>query len=262
MVKTIDAADAIGDGRREGRAVGAQRWDQHEVERHDHDHRVTVTIETVPALFLAMSPAPYTRRVLCPSIATIITCSGPGPHASDASFPNQTAESSTMHEAPHPLVSFITTDRWAGSYPRKARWLLTGFAELGLSYDAVLLEGPRGIEHHPGGRVVHLGVTRARYMIPRLVGYLREARPVLALSAPPTITIPALVAGRLSGIDVIPWEPSFKSWETTTAPAHPRSYMALRQFTYRGAPAIAGVSSDVVEVLADELRPRCPPTTQ
>ena len=37
---------------------------------------VTVTIETVPALFLAMSPAPYTRRVLCPSIATIISCSG------------------------------------------------------------------------------------------------------------------------------------------------------------------------------------------
>ena len=153
-------------------------------------------------------------------------------------------------------VAFVTTEEWNGSYPRVARWLIKGFEEIGHPYDAVFLEGRRGVNTVGNARVVHLGRRRARWSLPAIAAYLRHDHPKAAFIKPPSLAITCLAAGKLTGGNVIPWEPSFKRWETDTGPTHRTAYFRARTWAYASAPALAAVTTDVADALRDEFGPR------
>jgi glycosyltransferase involved in cell wall biosynthesis len=145
----------------------------------------------------------------------------------------------------HPEVSFITWRSDGEPFGRIARWLAVGFEELGRSFDQVHLEEPAGIFARGSIRRVGLGRLPARASIPAIYRYLRAAQPRVAIAAPGHIAPFAVIAGRLAGVTVVPWEVAFMSLDLPERAPYLRVLPLLQQTTYRWAPAIAVVSRDV-----------------
>jgi glycosyltransferase involved in cell wall biosynthesis len=152
-----------------------------------------------------------------------------------------------------PTITFLTTARWGGSYPRVARWLRAGFRSIDTPYDAVFLEGPRRVEDDGLTRSIYLGKRSSAEAFVPFLRYAWAARPVLTLVKPPSLAIPAIAAGRVARCSVTTWEPSFKRQETDTAPRYRRLYFGARHAAYRSAPVLAAVSDDVGAALRTEF---------
>lgn len=126
-----------------------------------------------------------------------------------------------------PEVSFITAPSNVQPWGRIASWLVAGFEERGRRLDPV-----------------HLSI-RARAAVPALVRYLRATRPSLAIVAPAQIAPFAIVAGRIAGVPVVPWEVTFLSLDLAERKRYLRALPALQRVTYGRAPCVAVVSRDV-----------------
>jgi glycosyltransferase involved in cell wall biosynthesis len=146
-----------------------------------------------------------------------------------------------------PVIAFLTESSARPPWARIARWFGNGFAELGIPFDAVYLEGPRGMRESLRATEVRLGDVRARAATHLIANYLARRRPSLTLVSPAHLSPFAVVAGKLAGARVIPWEAAFLSAEITRLPPMLRLLPALRRVTYSMAPAIAAVSLDVAD---------------
>jgi glycosyltransferase involved in cell wall biosynthesis len=155
-----------------------------------------------------------------------------------------------------PLISLVTGPSRYQPFGRIARWLGSGFDRLGVSYDAVYLEGPPGVKECGSVREVRLGEVRARVSILRLARYLREARPALLLTMPAHVSPFATAAATLARIPVVPWEHAFLMREMPLHARHMRLLPLVQRLTYLRAAAVAGVSGDVI-LEARELLSGC-----
>jgi glycosyltransferase involved in cell wall biosynthesis len=149
-----------------------------------------------------------------------------------------------VHARPRPDVSFITAPSTDQPWGRIAGWLGDGLEQHGRRFDRVHLEAGGYTE---GGlvRTVALGPLRARAAVPAMVRYLRVARPALAIVAPAQIAPFAILAGRLAGVPVVPWEVTFLSLDLGERKRYLHALPLLQRITYRSAPRIAVVSGDV-----------------
>lgn len=169
-----------------------------------------------------------------------------------------------------PLLSVVTMTRWGPAFPRIARWLAAGLREIGAEADVVYvdhrpplfdadlgLDGPVGDRTGPT-RELELGAARARAALPRLVGYLREQRPLVTVATPGTIGGLAIAAGMATGCRVVPWEQTLPILDQADVPRAVRPVKAVTNLLYRRAPRIIAVSEGVREALVDELGHRIP----
>ena len=145
---------------------------------------------------------------------------------------------------------------WGGAYPRIARWLGVGFEAKAIAYDSVLIDGPPNVETTGFVSKVGLGCGRARWALPALARYLRESQPSVTLIQPAAIAILGIVAGKLANTPVIPWESTVASLDVAEVPLHIRPYRVLERVAYRGVPAVAAVSADVMTDLRANLGDR------
>lgn len=135
-------------------------------------------------------------------------------------------------------------------FGRIASSFAAGFRALGVRLDVVLVREHKHSTFDGLVRWTGLGV-RARSAFPYLLTYLRRTRPKAVVVTPLFAPI-AILAGRLTGIPVIPWEISFLELDAIQPNTSRRGRLlppALR-FTYRWAAALAGVSHDVVAYAA------------
>jgi glycosyltransferase involved in cell wall biosynthesis len=154
-----------------------------------------------------------------------------------------------------PTVSFIT---WGAVEPfhRSAQWIGSGFAEIGIPFDAAYLRPSKDVAFHEGWREVGLGTARARWAIPQMTRYLRWARPELTLVRPANIAPFALAAGRLAGCRVVPWEVTFVDWDLSPDRRRHTALALLpwlQKLTYRWPAEVAVVSDDVGTALRRRL---------
>lgn len=154
-------------------------------------------------------------------------------------------------------VAFLTGSSAAPPWSRIARWFGHGFSELGISYDAVFLEGPPGVRTKGDYREFRLGGVRARSSIRAVASYLKERRPIITLVSPAHLSPFAVIASRFANSPVVPWEAAFLFAEIPRLPSELRLLPHLRRVTYRWAPAIAAVSSDVAESTRRDLGNPC-----
>ncbi|MFN2390022.1 MAG: hypothetical protein ABR575_10520, partial [Actinomycetota bacterium] len=133
-------------------------------------------------------------------------------------------------------MALVTGISGGGAFVRISRWLIKGFNEIGVPFDAVYLEGPSGITNIGIAREVRLGTHFARRSIKSLASYLAQARPQLTLVSPEFLAPYALLAGRLAGAAVVPWEASFVNFGRQDLPLRKRLLPILQFLTYRSAP--------------------------
>lgn len=161
--------------------------------------------------------------------------------------------------ADSPLVSFVTMTRWGAVYPRIARWLGSGFRQIGVNADIVFIEGPPGLVVEGAVREVRLGVRRARWAIPALRRYLGERQPSMTLASPGTIGSLAVLAGRRERRAVVPWESTIPRLDSADLPLYVRPYRTLCTMVYQSATRVAAVSGGVRDALVEDLAGRLPP---
>ncbi len=158
-----------------------------------------------------------------------------------------------------PLVSFVTMSGWGPVYPRIARWLGSGLAEIGASADIVFLEGPEGVTPKGSVREIRLGIHRARLAVPRLKRYLCEQRPSMTLATPATMGLLCLTAGKEQDHNVVPWQATMPRLDTADLRLYLRAYLASSRRLYARAARVAAVSEAVRRSLADDLSRWVPP---
>lgn len=157
-----------------------------------------------------------------------------------------------------PVVALLVKGSEEGPGARIARALARGFEELGVRYDAVFLEGPRGVRERGLTREVRLGSGRASRSVPAITSYLRWASPALTLVGPSFITPFAIAAGLLTGRSVVPWEPAFLRREVPYLRRRDRLIPLAQRLTYPRAARLAVVSRDVGSELIAAFGGRIP----
>jgi glycosyltransferase involved in cell wall biosynthesis len=153
----------------------------------------------------------------------------------------------SKQEIDRPAVAFITDKPGSWAFGRVARDLAHGFGELGERFDLIYLKGLDGERIGNSVRVIGLGNVRAWRAVIPLTRYLRAAKPRVTFASPGHLTPAALLAGKLSGQVVVPWEVTFVQRDLPELPARMRALPALQRATYRLTPALAVVSDDVGE---------------
>ena len=136
-------------------------------------------------------------------------------------------------------ISLLTTANCGGPFERIARWLEKGFKEIGVPFESAFVDSPRDSRT---GAEIGLGASRAALSVPGLVRYFRRRRPSLVLVAPSYLAPFAIVAGRLTHTNVIPWEGSFYELEQTATSMKWAFAGPLRSKLYPLAPGIAAAS--------------------
>ncbi len=151
-------------------------------------------------------------------------------------------------------IAFFLPSLRGGGAERAISKLAIGVAERGLSVDLVLAkaEGPYLKQLFGRVRIVDLGAPRVIRSLPKLVRYLRSARPDSLLSAMDHANLVALLARRIAGVKT----KVFASVRTTVSislqhSAHFRSRIILQlmRMIYRRADGILAVSHGVADDL-------------
>ena len=92
-----------------------------------------------------------------------------------------------------------------------------------------------------------IGEVRAAWAAPKLVSYMREAKPKVVIVKSGQLGPATVLAGKITGTPVIPWEPTINDFEFGSARFRIRVGFRLQHLLYRFATALAGASRDVVE---------------
>ncbi len=173
--------------------------------------------------------------------------------ASEESIPIPLFRCEGVSESDRPIVAFVTMSQWGRAYPRIARWLESGFREIGAKADIVFLEGPPALRERGGVRQVKLGARHARWTVPRLALYLRERRPVMTLATPDAIGSIAVVAGTLARQNVVPWVSTIPYLDVQDRSLPVRAHRFASRAIYAKAAYVAAVSQGVHEALAMDV---------
>lgn len=146
-----------------------------------------------------------------------------------------------------PDVCLVTSATSPTPFGRIAAALAEGFRALGIRFDAIFVRADPSVSRFDGVvRTIGLGV-RPRSSVRPLARYLAAARPRLTLVSPTTLAPAAISAGRIARCAVVPWEPTFMEVDVRQpdAPMRARLVPAMQRLTYRWAPGVAAVSSEV-----------------
>ena len=150
---------------------------------------------------------------------------------------------------------------WGPVYGRIARWLGTGFAEIGVRADIVCLGqadpvlpafGHSRTEAPTSVRQVELGLSRARWALPKLVRYLKEERPSMTLATPGAIGSVAVIAGKVTGQPAVPWVSTVPRMDEADIPRYLR-HRFISDRLHARAPKVAAVSNGVRDAIAADL---------
>jgi len=158
-----------------------------------------------------------------------------------------------------PEVAFVTMGQWGAVYPRIARWLGSGFREIGTPADIVFLGGTRQVRVDGCVRYVNLGIDRARWALPGLRSYLHKLQPSVTFATPGAMGSVALLAAWLDGLPVVPWEATVAKLDNADIPLYLRQLRLASPSLYRRAARVAAVSSGVRDALVHELAGCVPP---
>ncbi len=103
-------------------------------------------------------------------------------------------------------------------------------------------------------RRLNLGEVRAAWATPRLVRYMREARPKAVIVKSGQLGPATVLAGWITGTAVIPWEPTMTNFEVDSVGARMKVMFRIQRLLYRKAAALAGASEDVAEWAATDRK--------
>lgn len=164
------------------------------------------------------------------------------------------AESARFETA---LELTFLTDAW-GSNPmsRIERALFGACERAGVPFHGVYTDDATPGASEGSSQRFSIGEVRAAWASPKLVKYMREARPKAVIVKSGQLGPATVLAGKLTGTPVIVWEPTINDFEFDSARFRIRAGFRLQHFLYRFATALAGASRDVVEwVTADRKVP-------
>ncbi len=145
---------------------------------------------------------------------------------------------------------------WGRAYPRIARWLAAGLREVGASADIVYMDGPPSARRSGSVQEIQLGISKARWGLPKLARYLGQRQPTLTLATPGSIGLLTLMAGRATGRTVVPWEATVPRLDARDVPRLLHAYSAISARMYGRARRVAAVSHGVRDALVLELSSR------
>jgi len=150
-------------------------------------------------------------------------------------------------------IAIVTWGSAGGPFPRLTRWLAKGLASKGRRVDIIFLQDPRGIRTIDSW-IREIGFhTRARWAVLPLLIYFRKTRPSLVITTPAHVIPATLIAGRLAGVPVVPWEQTILSYDKPFLPFLTKHIVPVaRRTLYRWLAAIAAVSSDVAREVKSE----------
>lgn len=152
------------------------------------------------------------------------------------------------------IISLVTWGSRGGPFPRIVRWLARGLEAKGYRADVVFIQEPKGVQEvSPNIREIGLG-TRARYAAVPLYRYFKETKPAFVLATPLPSALAALMAGRLAGVPVVPWEATFLDRSIPLVPLQMRLFGPwFRRLLYGWAPAVAATSREVTSGIQKEF---------
>lgn len=143
-------------------------------------------------------------------------------------------------------VAYLTDGPGGNAFSRKADALMYEFERRGLAFDLVYIRGPKRIEQHGDHcRRIWLGDVRAAFSTPALTRYLRATRPRMAMLVSGQMGPAAMLASRLSGVPVVPWEGTMLDRDLPSMPPRMRIMAAAQKVTYPWAGAIFAPSEDM-----------------
>lgn len=187
---------------------------------------------------------------------------GTGTGVTAAAVTPRPVRAQTMHQDP-PLVAVATMTSWGAVYGRIARWLGTGFEEIGVRADVVCLgladpHVPAADPHNrcpepTSVRQVELGLRRARWALPRLAKYLNEVQPSMTLATPGTVGSVAVIAGEMTGHAAVPWVSTVPRMDEADIPRYLRTHRYVSDRLHARAPTVAAVSNGVRDAIAADL---------
>jgi glycosyltransferase involved in cell wall biosynthesis len=156
-------------------------------------------------------------------------------------------------------IALFTRDLAAGGVGRVILNLVRGFIDRGRSVDLVLVraEGPYLAQLPAGVRLVELGARRTLTSLPRLVRYLRQARPRSLLSCTDGANVVALWAQRFAGgrTGIVISTHTAMSHDALASPHLRRRVLpSIVKYVYGWADATVAVSAGVADDLARTAR--------
>ena len=147
------------------------------------------------------------------------------------------------------------TDRW-GSNPlsRVEQALFGACLRAGVPFHGIYTDDATPAASEGTSHRFSIGEVRAAWATPKLVAYMREAKPKAVIVKSGQLGPATVMAGKITGTPVIPWEPTINDFEFGSARLRIRVGFRLQHFLYRYATALAGASRDVVEWAAADRR--------
>lgn len=144
-------------------------------------------------------------------------------------------------------LAFLT-DEW-GSNPlaRIERALFSACLRAGLAFDGVYTDDAAPEVEQGNCRRISLGSVRAAWATPRLVRYMRRARPKAVIVKSGQLGPAGVMAGWITGTPVIVWEPTITNLEVASVGPRMKLMFFLQRLLYRRATALAGSSDDVIK---------------
>ena len=140
------------------------------------------------------------------------------------------------------------TDEW-GRNPLASieRALFPACLRAGLAFDGVYTDDATPEVEQGSCRRINLGSVRAAWATPKLVRYMRSARPKAVIVHSGQLGPATVLAGWITRTPVVVWEPTITSFEVASVGPRIRLMFFLQRLLYRRAAALAGPSRDVVK---------------
>ena len=147
------------------------------------------------------------------------------------------------------------TDAW-GSNPlsRIERSLFGACLRAGIPFHGVYTDDQTPAASEGTSHRFSIGEVRAAWATPKLVRYMRRARPKAVIVKSGQLGPATVLAGKITGTPVIAYETTINDFEFGSARFRIRVGFRLQTLLYRLASAIAGASRDVVEWAAADRR--------
>lgn len=138
------------------------------------------------------------------------------------------------------------TDEWGGNPLYRIEKALFGACQrAGITFDGLYTDDRVEPVVEGTSRRINLGEGRAAWATPRLVRYMRSARPKALIVKSGQLGPATVLAGWITGTPVIPWEPTFTDREVDSVGTRMKVMFRIQRLLYRKAAALAGASEDV-----------------
>lgn len=153
-----------------------------------------------------------------------------------------------------PRVAYLTHHWGPNPLSRIERTLFDAAGEAGIPFDGLYLDFPVPEAEVGTSRRISLGGGRAAYAAPKLIRYMRDARPSALVIKSGLLGPAAVVAGAVTGTPVIQWETTFTDRELDSIGIRQQVGYRIEGSFFRRATAIAVNSSDLGDWSAAQRR--------